>query len=53
VEHDGDLKLVVEGEVFRPGDEIRGTKLEVMIWKPEKAGGSRAVEMWNRASCSP
>jgi hypothetical protein len=47
-----ELTLLTEGEVFRPGDEIRGTKLEVMSWKPEKAGADRAVRRWNEAvSC--
>ena len=51
-ENGDELTLLTEGEVFRPGDEIRGTKLEVMSWNPEKAGADRAVRRWNEAvSC--
>jgi hypothetical protein len=49
VEHNGDLKLVVEGEVFCPGDELRAGSLEVRIAEPEKAGAHRVVEKWNQA----
>jgi hypothetical protein len=49
VEHDGDLKLVVEGRVFRPEDELRGVRLEVRIAEPEKVGTHRVVQEWNRA----
>jgi len=33
----GDLKLVVEGEVFRPQDELRGVRPEIRIAEPQKA----------------
>jgi hypothetical protein len=52
VEHNGDLKLVVEGKVFRPEDDLRGGSLEVRIAEPQKAGTHRVVQEWNRAvSC--
>jgi len=47
IDHDGDLKLVSEGEVFRPGDELRGVRPEVMIAEPQKPGADRAVRRWN------
>ena len=47
VEHDGDLKLVVEGEVFCPDDDLCGTRLEVRIAEPQKVGTERAVRRWN------
>ncbi len=45
IDHDGDLKLVLEGEVFRPGDELRGVRPEVMIAEPQKPGADRG--RWN------
>jgi hypothetical protein len=52
IENGEDLKLVAEGKVFSSRDEVRGTKLEVGIQKPEKAGTHRVVQEWNRAvSC--
>ena len=52
MENDGDLKLVVEGEVFRPEDELRGVRLDVRIAEPQKAGTYRVVGEWNQAvSC--
>jgi hypothetical protein len=33
----------------RPGDKVRGTKLEVRIAKPEKAGTHRVVQRWNQS----
>jgi hypothetical protein len=36
IEHDGDLKLLVEGEIFRPQDDLRGGTLEVRIAEPKK-----------------
>jgi hypothetical protein len=50
VENDGDLKLIVEGKVLRPTDELRGGSLEVRIAEPQKAGTHRLVGEWNRAS---
>jgi hypothetical protein len=47
VEQNSDLKLVVEGEVFRPGDELRGVRPDVQIAAPQKAGTRRVVEEWN------
>ena len=50
---DGDeLKLVMEGKVFSPGDEVRSTKLEVGIQKPEKVGTHRVVQELNRPRAS-
>jgi hypothetical protein len=49
VEHDGDLKLVVEGEVYRPGDELRGVRPDVQIAEPQKTGTHRVVQAWNEA----
>jgi hypothetical protein len=49
LDHNGDLKLVVEGEVFRSGDELRGCALEVRIAEPQKVGTQRVVGEWNRA----
>jgi hypothetical protein len=43
----GDLTLPTEGAVFRPGDELRGTRLEVRIAEPQKAGTHCAVQEWN------
>ena len=49
MEQNSDLKLVVEGEVFRPGDELRGTRLEVRTAEPQKVGTERAARRWNEA----
>jgi hypothetical protein len=49
VDHEGDLKLVVEGKVFGPTDNLRGGTLEVRIAEPEKPGRHRVVEKWNQA----
>jgi hypothetical protein len=49
VEQEGNLRLVVEGDVFHPSDELRGGSLEVRIGEPEKVGTSRVVEKWNQA----
>ena len=52
IEHDGDLKLVLEGEIFRQEDDLRGCPLEVVIAEPQKAGASRVVPTalaWNAA----
>jgi hypothetical protein len=38
IEQEGDLKLLVEGEMFRPHDDLRGGTLEVNIAEPQKAG---------------
>jgi hypothetical protein len=48
IEHNGDLKLVLEGEIFRPEDDLRGCPLEVVIAEPQKVGTSRVVERWNQ-----
>jgi hypothetical protein len=45
----GDLKLVVEGEVLGPEDELRGVRPEVRIAEPQKVGADRAVQAWNEA----
>jgi len=47
VEQNSDLKLVVEGEVFRPEDELRGVRPEVILTEPQKVGTDRAVRCWN------
>lgn len=47
VEHEGELKLVVEGEVLRSGEKLRGLMPEVRIAEPEDAGADRAVRCWN------
>ena len=52
MQQNGDLKLVVEGEVFRAEDELRGTRLEVRIAEPQKVGTHRAVQAWNDAITS-
>ena len=49
MEQNGDLKLVVEGEVFRPEDELRGVRLDVRLAEPQKVGTHRVVERWNQA----
>jgi hypothetical protein len=49
VENEGDLKLIVEGEVFHVGDELRGVLPDVRTTEIEKAGDTRAVEKWNDA----
>ena len=49
MEHNGDLQLVVEGKIFRPEDELRGTRLEVRIAEPQKVETYRAVQAWNEA----
>jgi hypothetical protein len=48
--NNGDLKLVVEGEVFRPEDELRGLRQHVRIAEPQKAETQRVVEAWNEVS---
>jgi hypothetical protein len=47
VEHDGELKLVVEGEVFSPGDDLRGIKPEVKIPDARKSETEHMVSRWN------
>jgi len=49
VENNGVLKLVVEGRVFGPTDDLRGGTLEVRIAEPQKVGTLRVVQEWNRA----
>jgi hypothetical protein len=47
VEHNGDLKLVVEGAVFSPQDELRGMRPEVRLAEQQRAGVDRVVMLWN------
>ncbi len=49
MEQNSDLKLVVEGEVLRPEDELRGVRLDVRLAEPQKVGTGRAVQAWNEA----
>ena len=44
------LKLVTEGAVFRPEDEIRGMRPEVGIAELQKVETDRAVNCWNEAA---
>ena len=43
-----ELKLVTEGAVFRPEDELRGSKLEVGIAEPQKVGTDMAEACGSR-----
>ena len=47
IDHDGHLKLVTEGEVFRPGDELRGLVPEVGLAGLRQAGAADVVLRWN------
>jgi hypothetical protein len=50
---DGDeLKLAAEAAVFRHGDELHGTRLEVGIAEPQKVGTDRAVRRWSKTVAS-
>jgi hypothetical protein len=50
IENEGELKLVVMGEVYRPGEKLYGVRSEVMTAEPKRPGADRAVRRWNQAA---
>jgi hypothetical protein len=50
MEHNGDLKLVVEGRVLRPEDKIHGMRQPVRIAESQRVGTHRVVQAWNEAA---